>query len=196
MLAGFAPGSAVWRAEAEGDVPRRFISASRTERLHVRLDEYGRHQVEGDDGASALTIHAGPDALRVTALSGGALSPLLRLWNLGLATIPYAAAPGLVWRDVPPIGSSGLAARIRHSWRPYLPQRFAWTESQCVAAPGPETELTIETRLHGAGGRRPTVVRATIGWVSGPTKIEADFDRGRLRYTLVSFKPGLPASDE
>lgn len=191
-VASFAPGHAIWQVRIEGEIPRdyrRYESGSLAH-LHVSLNEAGQHVLE-TQSAGSLLIAMDPDAWRVLDASN-ARCPLLRLMALALPSIPYAAAPGVTWREPSPLPPRGWLAPAKLLIAPYLPDPFGHLACACLDSPSEdEPRLVIQTVIENASAGSPERLTSHIEPIRGPTKIEAEFREGSLSMSLLSFEPRL-----
>jgi hypothetical protein len=193
-LAGITPGTAVWTVESSGDIPRPFRSQgdARVQRVEVSVDGLGRH-VFADPEGGALTVCLDPDAWRVVALDGQA-GPLLKLLALAVPTIPYAARAGVTWTDLPPWKPEGALRRpLALALAPYLRRPFLRVSSTLAAEPAAQTlSFEVLTRLDPHAAGLPVQVRCTCSPLRGPVRIRADFERGSLTCSLLSYEAAGP----
>lgn len=193
VLAGIAPGIAIWTQEIAGRVPSAFRPVDHnatTTQIEIRLDAAGRH-IFKITNEGILVSSLDPDAWRVLELSLGR-SPLLRLLGLAVPSVPYAAQPGLIWDEPAPLALGRFAALFQ----PYRRRPFIYVRCCCRSAPlTAEAPLVIETILP---PQRSLPLRITSQFerVRGPVRVEAEFAEGRAVYSLLSFRPGLPFGDE
>lgn len=191
LLTSLSPGVATWMVEQTGTVPRRFRIASQStiEVRHV-LDPWGRYRLESDDGTSLALVLA-PDAARVVEQNGS--SPLLNLLAHAAPSLPYAAARDVIWSDVVPSLPTGPQRWLKLLAAPYRPHPFTYARSACVGAAAEDGEhLTVNTALAPQRADLPLSLSCTFEKIRGPVRLEATFGRGSLRFTQISFAPGLP----
>lgn len=190
-LAGIAPGSGVWTVESTGQVPRAFRPrrGAASQRVQVGIDGSGRHAFTTDDGAT-LIARLDPDAWRIESQEGA--SPLLRLLAWGASSVPYAARAGVSWSDLPPIVPQGSFRRpLVLALAPYLRRPFAQVACQCTADPVPPAGvLEVTSQLQNASARLPHKVAVSFAPLKGVVRVRADFARGHLVFSLLSFDPG------
>lgn len=190
-LAGIAPGSGVWTVESTGQVPRAFRPrpGAGSQRVQVSIDAAGQHVFTADDGAT-LVARLDPDAWRIGSQEGG--SPLLRLLAWGASSVPYAARAGVSWSDLPPLVPQGSLRRaLLLALAPYLRRPFARVACQCSAEPAsPGAAVEVTSQLQGASARLPRKVSVSFAPLKGVVRVRADFARGHLVFSLLSFDPG------
>lgn len=188
-----APGMAVWRAEATGRIPPAFdrYETGSVVRVRIFLDEFGRHLFRTiDDGT--LVTSADPDAWRVIEAREIAC-PLLRLMAFGAVCVPYAAFPGMTWREPLPLPPYGRTAWWQLLTAPYRKNPFVYLSSTCISVPDDQQKaLTIETKPVGRAPTLPTKATVHVERLRGPVQIDAQFESGSLSFNLFSFEPGLP----
>jgi hypothetical protein len=195
-LVGMTPGSAVWVAEATGRIPRKFRprAAGRTYRIAVSLDSMGRHVLDaGREGR--LVAGLDPDAWRVFEVTR-LTSPILRLLALAIPSVPYAARAGMVWSDLAPtMPPGGWLRPLVLALAPYFSRPFLRVSCACVAEPGPNGEpLEVASRVESGSSALPSKVSCQIAAYRGPVKIRADFKRGSLTFSLLSYEPAAPGA--
>ncbi len=192
LLAGLAPGTAVWTAEVHGTLPRTFREPRPGVGVEVRhtLDSLGQYRLTCDD--SSLVAALAPDAWRVIEQNGAA--PLLRLLAHGVPSVPYGAEVGLTWTDVVPAMPAGPARWITLTLAPYRIRPFVYARSVCRMAYGRRAtdRLIVETVLAPLRSSLPSRIVCSFDKVRGPVDIEATFERGSVRYSILSFTPGAP----
>lgn len=191
LLTSLSPGVATWMVEQTGTVPRRFriASQSTTEVRHV-LDPLGRYRLESDDGTSLVLVLA-PDAARVVEQNGP--SALLNLLAHAAPSLPYAMTLDVTWSDVVPSLPTGPLRWLKLLAAPYRPTPFTYARSVCIGAPAGDGEnLTVNTTLAPHRADLPLALSATFEKIRGPVRLEATFAEGSLRFTQISFAPGLP----
>lgn len=197
IVTSVAPGTAVWRVESTGTIPRplRPARAATTTRIAISLDAVGRHLFRGMAGG-ALVSSLDADAWRIVELQAGA-APLLKLLALAVPSIPYAAASGMMWEELAPLVAAGVMRWLGLSLSPYLPQPFIEVRCQCVSVPeGRDGPLAVETQLETASRWLPSKLTCQFERLRGPVRLEASFQGGTLTYSLLSFEPGLPFDAE
>ncbi|MBS0519575.1 MAG: urea transporter [Proteobacteria bacterium] len=190
LLASSSPGTAVWTVEVQGTLPRSFREPSQGVSVEVRhsLDELGRHRFMCGD--STLAAALAPDAWRVVEQSGDA--PLLRLWAHGAPSVPYAVEVGLAWTDIVPAIPAGLMRWVTLTLGPYRLRPFTYTRSVCRMAYGRRAtdRLVVETALAPRPPSLPSKITCSFDKARGLVQIEAAFDSGSVRYSMLSFTPG------
>jgi hypothetical protein len=177
--------------EQTGTVPRRFRAASQStiEVRHV-LDPWGRYRLESDDGTSLVLVLA-PDAARVVEQNGP--SPLLNLLAHAAPSLPYAAERDVTWSDVVPSLPTGPLRWLKLLAAPYRTHPFTYARSVCIGGAAEDGEhLTINTTLAPHRPGLPLALGCTFEKIRGPVRLEATFEHGSLRFTQISFAPGLP----
>ncbi|MBS0517114.1 MAG: urea transporter [Proteobacteria bacterium] len=186
MLTSTAPGVAVWSAEHHGIIPRRFRKHGTAFEVHHRIDEQGRHRLTNWHGRLLLAM--APDAWRIIEKRGR--SPFLDLLSHAVPSLPYAVETGLSWDDVVPAMPSNC---LWLALAPYLRRPLTYSRTICIGAPrAPGEQLRVETVVSPRRRGMPKSIKCTFDMVRGPVEVEADFEIGSLRYTLVSFSPSLP----
>lgn len=192
LLAGLAPGTAVWTAEVRGTLPRAFREPRPGVGVEVRhaLDPLGQYRLTCDDSSLVATL--APDAWRVIEQSGAA--PLLRLLAHGVPSVPYGAEVGLTWTDVVPAMPAGPARWITLTLAPYRIRPFVYARSICRTAYDRRAtdRLIVETVLAPLRSSLPSRIVCSFDKVRGPVDIEATFEGGSVRYSILSFTPGAP----
>ncbi|MFN3657179.1 MAG: urea transporter [Pseudolabrys sp.] len=188
-----APGTTVWRVETEGVIPRAYrrYDTGAAVRVRIFIDEFGRH-VFRSYGGGALVTSADPDAWRMVELRDVSC-PLLKLIALGAPAVPYAAGMGLDWIEPAPICPDGPAGWFTLLALPYSSHPFSSLICACAAVPDDASPyLVVETRPVIPRAGVPAKARCHIERLRGPMKVEAEFDGGKLTFTMFSFEPGLP----
>jgi len=196
VLSGCIPGSAVWRAEADGVIPWPFgrLPSAATMRVSVSLDAAGRYLFRGAAGGPLLAA-ADADAWRVLDLDAGA-PPLFTLLALAVPSIPYAVVPGMSWEEIAPVGAFRWPRWLGLALSPYLREPFVRLQCRCISVPeGPDGPLVIEARPDAAWRWLPSSLPCQFSGLRGPTRLEAVFPDGVLTYGQLSFEPGLPQED-
>jgi len=192
LLAGLAPGTAVWTAEVHGTLPRAFRESRPGVGVEVghALDPQGRYRLTCDDGS--LVAALAPDAWRIVEQDGAA--PLLRLLAHGVPSVPYGAEVGMTWTDVVPAMPAGPARWITLTLAPYRIRPFVYARSVCRMAYGRRAtdRLIVETVLAPLRPSLPSRIVCSFDKVRGPVDIEATFEGGSIRYSILSFTPGTP----
>ena len=191
VLTSIAPGVAVWQIEVEGIIPRQFRGYRTGDAVSIGiwLDEYGRHLFSSRKGQ--LVTYIDVDAWRLLGVRD-LRCPLLKLLALAVPSIPYAAVEGTIWHEPVPLPPSGPGAWFTLLAFPYHTE-LSQLACYCIAAPANGTQLlTIETKPITPSNSLPKRLTCQIDRLSGPVKLEAWFDEGRLCHTMLSFSPGLP----
>lgn len=188
-----APGTTVWRVESSGRIPRPFAryEAGAAVRVRVFLDEYGRHLFR-TIGDGSLVTSTDPDAWRV--IETRALGcPLLKLLAIGAPCVPYAAFPGMTWREPLPLPPYGLTAWWELLTAPYRSKPFSYLASTCVNVPDDQRKaVTVETKPLVSARDLPFKVTVHVERLRGPVQIDAQFEAGTLSFSVFSFEPGMP----
>ncbi|MCK9908147.1 urea transporter [Microbacteriaceae bacterium K1510] len=188
-----APGMTVWRVESNGHIPRPFAryGAGAAVRVRIFVDEYGRHLFR-TIGDGSLVTSTDPDAWRVIE-TRELTCPLLKLMAIGAPCVPYAAFPGMIWREPLPLPPRGATAWWDLLTTPYRSKPFTYLVSTCVNVPGEQYKaVTVETKPIGPVPGLPAKVTVHVERLRGPVRIEAEFAAGSLSFSLFSFEPGLP----
>lgn len=189
-LVGMAPGHAVWSVQVEGDVPRGFRPAhhSSIEQVHMAIDQQAR-QVFTVEGGGHLMASLDPDAWRLTQLTASC-SPLLRLMALAVPVLPYAARPGLYWRDLPPVAQPGGRWHpLVLPLAPYFREAFMRAHCECVAVPDAGGLLEVVTRFEAAPSDAPRRLVCQLAPMRGAVRLRAEFEAGSVEFTQLSFEP-------
>lgn len=192
ILASLAPGSAIWVAEAKGEIPRGFRPdhGGRAMQIDVRLDPAGQH-VFGSRAAGTMVCSVDADAWRILEISHGA-SPLFRLLALGVPSIPYAATNGMTWQELAPVNAA-VPDWLGLSLLPYLKQPFTYLHCAYRGEPVSEHDpVVVEASPAIPRASLPIKIVTQFELLRGPVKIEATFEEGSVAYSLLSFEPGLP----
>lgn len=196
LMAGMAPGRGLWSVEVSGEVPRAFrpVPGSTSVRLDLALDAAGRQVMRGRRGG-ALTARFDLDAWRVEDVAMSA-DPLLRLIAIAAPVVPYAAVPGLGWRDLA-LGAGPGGGRwprwLAGALAPYAARPFAEAVCRCIGMPDDGAALTVECRPEGGGAALPGRVTCEFRQVAGPARLVAEFPGGRLVCALYAFTPRMGA---
>lgn len=188
-----APGITVWRVESTGRIPRGFnrYESGAAVRVRIFLDEFGRHVFRSLPGGLLVTA-TDPDAWRVVE-TRALKCPLLRLMALGVSCVPYAAFPGMSWREPVPLPPFGAGAWWELLRAPYRKQPFSFLSCLCVDSPDDaRKKLTIDTKPLVPSSRLPTRIVVDVERLRGPVRLEAHFESGILTFNILSFEPGLP----
>jgi len=189
-LVGMAPGHAVWTVQVEGVVPQGFRPPrqAQIEQVRMAVDQQAR-LVFTAEGGGCLVASLDPDAWRVTQLST-TRSPLLRLLALAAPVLPYAARPGLYWRDLPPVVLPGgwwhpLVVPVA----PYFREAFMRAQCECVATPDAGGLLEVVTQLSVAPSGVPRRLVCQFAPIRGPVRLRAEFEAGSVEFSQLSFEP-------
>jgi len=188
-----APGTTVWRVESSGRIPRPFgrYETGAVVRVRIFIDEYGRH-VFRSAGDGALVTSTDPDAWRVIETRELAC-PLLKLMAIGTPCVPYAAFPGMTWREPLPLPPHGPMAWWELLTAPYRSTPFAYLASTCISVPDDENKtLEIESKTLVPARSLPVKVTVRVERLRGPVQVDAQFESGNLSFSLFSFEPGMP----
>ncbi len=194
LLAGIAPGTAVWSIETKGRIPSAFrkTHASNVTRLNIQLDTAGRHLFDSEFETGSFLASLAPDAWRIVETSK-LKSPFMKLLALSVPSIPYAARTGMTWQDPVPIMSVGATNWLSSSVAPYLGRVFISANCECISEPNAESEgLQVATTFNVSQSSLPLKVTCRFEMLKGPVSIQADFEEGSILYSLLSFEPGLP----
>ncbi len=194
LLAGIAPGSAVWSRETKGHIPSNFRNAhsENITRINTTLDTAGRHQFTANIEKGTLIAILAPDAWRIVEAKQ-LTSPLLKLFALAIPSIPYTVKTGITWDDTAPLIPAGIASCFSLSLAPYLNRPFTLSKCKCLSEPASKrTKLQIETTFEHSHLSFPLKITCQFDILRGPVKIQADFKNGSIVYSILSFEPGLP----
>ena len=193
LLAGIAPGRALWSFEAHGSLPAGFRPDGRLTslRIEMSLDVAGRLVMTSREGAR-LIARFDADAWRIVELAGPA-SPFLRLMALALPSVPYAAEEGVKWQDFAIIPPSSRLDMLRFSLMPYRRENLTALRSCCLQTPSDEApRLIVETIPAKPAARLPDRIRCELREIDGPCALAAEFPHGRISYSLYAFSPTMP----
>lgn len=192
-VTSIAPGTTVWRVETEGRVPRQFrrYRTGSAVRVRIFIDELGRHVFKSFDAGTLITS-ADPDAWRLVELRDVAC-PLLKLIAFGMPSVPYAADKGMDWIEPAALYPSGSDGWLTLLVAPYRRHPFSYLVCACTAVPDEGSAvLAVETKPVIPRRGTPAKVTCHIERLRGPVKVEAEFEGGKLIFTMFSFEPGLP----
>ena len=192
ILSSVSPGEAIWHLEVSGKTSPKYrpYRIKTIERIEIALDEAGRH-VFKDKAGNYVTISVDYDAWRIVECKPGR-SLFLRLLALCSTAIPHAASKNMVW-DEPmlliPGGSFGWLSLLL---APYRSTNFDHAKSKCLHVPDSiDRRLNIETSFDGKASDYPAKITSDWELLRGPTRLEADFQSGRISFVLQSFTPRL-----
>lgn len=191
LLAGLAPGTAVWAIDSQGIVPRAFRTPSSKPslRVEVRLDERGRHRMSC--GSSSLILSLDADGWRAFEQRGS--TAFLKLLAIVAPSIPYAATTGTSWADTVPAVPAGIERWTKLPLAPYRSRPFLHTRTTCTKEPYLQSgTLVVETQVGPRRRSLPTKVTCTFEPLRGPVSVEATFEHGKVVYSLMSFDPTSP----
>jgi hypothetical protein len=194
LLAGMAPGRAVWSVESMGRIPPSFAMGGITSlRIEVGVDEAGRHLHTCRFGGGKMVSRLDPDAWRPIDLAHGG-TPFLRLIALALPAVPYAATPGMVWEDVALLAPAWSEGRLGLSMLPFRLNAFVDVRCQCRSTPGhaEQERLCIVTEASRRDGGLPERIVTEFDATRGPVLVSASFETGSLIFSMVSFEPMRP----
>ncbi|WP_137701747.1 urea transporter [Marimonas lutisalis] len=186
ILAGMLPGRGIWTVSVPDRLPS-VHGAGGPIVVETALQENGQYmfrQAQGDWMSAALEF----DGLRVTGLGATSYS-LVSLLAVGLATVPYAAYPGLAWQDWLP--RAYPTATLKYLYRQFTTRRLRLTrlEMRCEAVGELAGAVTILSRPMPRPGDLPRSCALTIAPRRGPVKLVVEDEAGTRVYEQISFEP-------
>lgn len=193
LLSGLIAGTAVWSLHLQGLLPLHYAGMQHgtTLTVQVRLDEFGRH-VFTSEGGARLVCRLDTDAWRVVEISPSG-NTFFELLGLAVPSIPFASQPGMVWNDIAPLQPAGRWRGLQLLVAPYRRRPFTRSFCKCAATPSGEARaLVIKSRIAYARRNHPQDVSCEFAALRGPVQLNAQFARGSVRFSMLSFDPLLP----
>jgi hypothetical protein len=194
IMTGHVAGNTLWSCSVSGSVPRlwRQSFASTTVRLDRSIGESGNVRFRTPDASACLVGSFAADAWRMDDYQGK-FSPLLVAIALGLASVPYAAQPGIRWTEIAPVPSLWWGRHIPHIAGALSAAPLARLELECTAC-DQQQGLAIVSTLLEPSQNLPERVNIRVVAMKGPVEIHAIFPSGTMHFELVSFD--LPSISE
>lgn len=188
ILSGMLPGRGIWTASAGGAAPRSAVPHGPIV-IETSLLENGQYAIADSDGGW-MQLALEFDALRLTGLNAEADSLVASL-AMSLATVPYAATPGLSWQDWLPRSHAAGWRRWLDALAPMGGARLDHVVMRCAALGGDQEGalliVTATPRSHRAGV--PLTCEVTLAPQRGPIQLVVHRAEGTRIYQQISFTP-------
>ncbi len=190
ILSSVSPGKAVWHKSISGNVPNsyKFAADAQIENIEVALDQAGQ-LVFRDNRKNNVIISIDYDAWRVIE-NDTSYNPLLKLLALNSMSIPHAAKPGMKWKEPALLMPENPMGWWELFTAPYGKSDYIKIHNSCTAAPDSlQNTLLVETEFDRAKYDLPLKITGCYNLLRGPTSMVAEFENGKVTYTLQSFEP-------